>query len=179
MPRLTSCRLVLAIRCYAQFGGQLQVTEGSGQTGVPTARTVEVRSTQDVLNLVSHGMGARVERKTDLNEHSSRSHLIITAHLTRRSLLKDGPSEAPHPPATHRATFARPLLSSRSSPRHSRAIFHIVSSSMFWLCVCLVVAQVKPSPAGCTSSTLPVARMPSSPARARTISRCHPAMTRL
>lgn len=67
-----------------------EVTEGSGQTGVPTARTVEVRSAEDVLNLVSHGMGARVERKTDLNEHSSRSHLIITAHLTRRSLLKDG-----------------------------------------------------------------------------------------
>eukprot|EP00040_Diaphanoeca_grandis_P031090 m.185260 g.185260 ORF g.185260 m.185260 type:complete len:884 (-) comp32225_c0_seq1:569-3220(-) len=67
-----------------------EVTEASGYSDVPTARKVVVTSTKQVLELVTMGMGARVERSTDLNEHSSRSHLIITAEAVRTSLMPDG-----------------------------------------------------------------------------------------
>lgn len=45
---------------------------------------------EDVMKLVSDGLANRVERKTDLNDHSSRSHLIVTLHGTRQSLMYDG-----------------------------------------------------------------------------------------
>ena len=43
-----------------------------------------------VLGLVRRGMEARVARRTDLNAHSSRSHLVVTLRANRRSLLHDG-----------------------------------------------------------------------------------------
>lgn len=67
-----------------------EVTEGGGCADVPTAKRVPANNSDAVLVLVAKGMAARVERRTDLNAHSSRSHLIVTIHATRVSLLHDG-----------------------------------------------------------------------------------------
>ncbi len=51
-------------------------------------------SAEDVLELVSRGMSNRVERRTDLNEHSSRSHLVVTIYIVRTPKLCDGATMA-------------------------------------------------------------------------------------
>lgn len=60
-----------------------EVTEGSGMVDAPTVQQVEVGTATGVLELVERGMSSRVERRTDMNAHSSRSHLIVCVHCTR------------------------------------------------------------------------------------------------
>lgn len=62
------------------------VTEGSGISDVPTAIQCSVSDADEVLSLVRKGMSSRVERSTDMNAHSSRSHLIVTVHCVRTAL---------------------------------------------------------------------------------------------
>ena len=59
------------------------VTEGSGTADVPTALQCSVSDAEEVVSLVKKGMSCRVERSTDMNAHSSRSHLIVTVHCVR------------------------------------------------------------------------------------------------
>mmetsp|Transcript_35936 Transcript_35936/g.94217 ORF Transcript_35936/g.94217 Transcript_35936/m.94217 type:complete len:927 (+) Transcript_35936:37-2817(+) len=67
------------------------VTDASGNGAeVLTAIKADVSSQEEVLKLVANGLANRVERKTDLNDHSSRSHLVLTVHSIRKSLMADG-----------------------------------------------------------------------------------------
>eukprot|EP00037_Helgoeca_nana_P036734 m.12829 g.12829 ORF g.12829 m.12829 type:complete len:876 (+) comp7904_c0_seq1:52-2679(+) len=67
-----------------------EVTDSGSGAEVLTAEKVAVDCEADVSRLVANGLANRVERKTDLNDHSSRSHLIVTVHGTRQSLMYDG-----------------------------------------------------------------------------------------
>eukprot|EP00039_Didymoeca_costata_P008177 m.108800 g.108800 ORF g.108800 m.108800 type:complete len:814 (+) comp13980_c0_seq2:409-2850(+) len=60
-----------------------EVYEASGVVSVPSAEQVEISNVEDLLGLVKRGMDSRVERQTDMNSHSSRSHLIVTVCCTR------------------------------------------------------------------------------------------------
>jgi hypothetical protein len=52
-------------------------------TGSPTLRS-PVKNVAEVLNLINYGLQARAVGCTNLNEHSSRSHSILTLHVESR-----------------------------------------------------------------------------------------------
>eukprot|EP00043_Microstomoeca_roanoka_P012365 m.119595 g.119595 ORF g.119595 m.119595 type:complete len:837 (-) comp15473_c1_seq2:56-2566(-) len=68
------------------FEGSHEVIVGSaGDADVPTLIKAPVHDADSVLDLVNRGMRFRAERTTDLNERSSRSHLIVTISCESRS----------------------------------------------------------------------------------------------
>lgn len=61
-----------------------------GGTHVPGLKQVPVMSLADVMKVFGQGSANRATASTNLNEHSSRSHLILTVTVT--STLGDGAS---------------------------------------------------------------------------------------
>ncbi|KAJ7515478.1 hypothetical protein O6H91_22G014400 [Diphasiastrum complanatum] len=73
----------------------LEIRNNSQHNGlhVPDANLVTVKSTEDVLELIKVGQKNRTVSATALNEHSSRSHSVLTVHiqgtdLVSRSILR-------------------------------------------------------------------------------------------
>ena len=60
-----------------------------GGVNVPGLKQVVVKSLQDVMEVFSKGSANRATASTCMNEHSSRSHLILIVHVT--TVLGDGP----------------------------------------------------------------------------------------
>lgn len=60
---------------------KLVVRESAEGMTVPGLTQVDVGSLQEVLDLIKHGYGNRTAFATDMNEHSSRSHCILSVHV--------------------------------------------------------------------------------------------------
>ncbi|XP_028414826.1 kinesin-like protein KIF25 [Dendronephthya gigantea] len=77
-----------------------------GSTEIPSLSTRSVRSVEDVMKYVGHGMRERHEDATKVHAHSSRSHLIVQLTLytssNQISPPGKGKSVAPSPPVTPR-----------------------------------------------------------------------------
>ena len=61
----------------------LEIKQGvDGGIYVPGLKQVDVHTYQDVLDVFSKGSSNRATASTNLNEHSSRSHLILLVTVT-------------------------------------------------------------------------------------------------
>lgn len=58
---------------------------GANGTYVQDLRIVEVESVQEIEYLMHYGTKNRATGTTNLNEHSSRSHMVYTIYLTGES----------------------------------------------------------------------------------------------
>jgi hypothetical protein len=64
-------------------GVSLEIRQGPDNTiSVPGLQQMPVNSLQDVLNVFSRGTANRATASTNLNERSSRSHLIVQVDVT-------------------------------------------------------------------------------------------------
>jgi len=64
-------------------GASLDIRQGPDNTvSVPGLISMTVNSLQDVMNVFSRGASNRATASTNLNEHSSRSHLIVQVDVT-------------------------------------------------------------------------------------------------
>lgn len=54
----------------------------SGRNSVPNLTINQITSIDEVMNMLSLGTQLRTSGYTDMNEHSSRSHLILTLYVT-------------------------------------------------------------------------------------------------
>jgi hypothetical protein len=89
-------------------------TGGVHLTGSKTLR-MPVRSAEQAMRLVDAGNKARATAATNLNEHSSRSHSILTIHVESQRKVHLGDEQQPGDMATTKA--APPAPSSRRAPR--------------------------------------------------------------
>lgn len=72
---------------------KLDVKQGPEGMFVPGLRVEEVRSMDDVAMLIGRGKSNRSTFATNMNEHSSRSHLVLSlyvmsSHLTRGTTMR-------------------------------------------------------------------------------------------
>jgi len=66
-----------------QTSGGLDIRQApDGSVSVPDLRKIVVNNLQDVMEVFAHGSSNRATATTSLNEHSSRSHLILLVDIT-------------------------------------------------------------------------------------------------
>jgi kinesin family protein C2/C3 len=67
--------------------------DAEGRTTVPDLTKEPVNSLQDVMSLLQRGNANRATASTHMNEHSSRSHMVLQVQVTTKSASGDGGSD--------------------------------------------------------------------------------------
>lgn len=78
----------------AQDGDRLDVKQGPDGMYVPGLRLEEVHNMSEVSSMISRGKSNRSTFATNMNEHSSRSHLVLSVYITSVSKLNGEGSRA-------------------------------------------------------------------------------------
>lgn len=68
-------------------GGKLEVKQGPNGNHVPGLTTIQVENLDNVLELLAIADKNRFSRTTNMNEHSSRSHMMLSVTVTSESLV--------------------------------------------------------------------------------------------
>ncbi|KAG9318633.1 kinesin domain-containing protein [Chiua virens] len=104
---------------------EVQIREGKdGSIIWGGLREVNVRNTNEVMNLIRQGTSIRRTNETDMNAQSSRSHAIFSLTLTQKKFTGSGPpprSSSPLPPnGRSPSRLARPGSLYTGSPTSAR-----------------------------------------------------------
>ncbi|KAJ8905833.1 hypothetical protein NDN08_002338 [Rhodosorus marinus] len=75
-------------------GPKLEIKKGSNENFVSNLRCIEVHSVNEVWEVMAIGSRNRSSGATCMNEHSSRSHLVVIINVTRTNLLNGDRVEA-------------------------------------------------------------------------------------
>lgn len=74
--------------CRAVSGDKLDIKEGPQGLIIPDLRIEPVVRPEDVTNVLQKGKQNRSTLATNMNEHSSRSHLVLTLYVKGQDLAK-------------------------------------------------------------------------------------------
>lgn len=69
-------------------GDKLDIKEGPSGLYIPNLRIEAVNSPEDAAAVLQKGKQNRSTFATNMNEHSSRSHLVLSVYVTARHLTK-------------------------------------------------------------------------------------------
>lgn len=74
--------------CGHTAGEKLDIKEGPTGLFIPGLRIESVCGPEDVATVLQKGKQNRSTFATNMNEHSSRSHLVLTIYVTAKHLAK-------------------------------------------------------------------------------------------
>jgi kinesin family protein C2/C3 len=73
---------------FVPAGDKLDIKEGPTGLYIPNLRIESVGRPEDVAAVLQKGKQNRSTFATNMNEHSSRSHLVLSIYVTARHLAK-------------------------------------------------------------------------------------------
>lgn len=90
------CQPAAATPCACPPGDKLDIKEGPQGLFIPGLRIEPVAGLHDVTSVLQKGKQNRSTFATNMNEHSSRSHLVLTIHLKAHDMQKGWQAHSGH-----------------------------------------------------------------------------------